>query len=75
MISIKKFLTSDNRESIDAHERMGNLLLQAIGLHAEEGERADYDAFRATLADLEASLANDKAPSSVFVATGGARRS
>ena len=72
MISIKKFLTSDNRESIDAHERMGNLLLQAIGLHAVEGERADYDAFRATIADLEASLANDKSPSSVLVATGAA---
>jgi hypothetical protein len=28
-------------------------------LHAVEGERADYDTFRATIADLEASFANE----------------
>ena len=29
---------------------MAQLLLQAIGLHAVEGERADYESFQATIA-------------------------
>jgi GGDEF domain-containing protein len=72
MISIKKFLSVDNRESDEAHERMGSLLLQAIGLHAVEGERTDYDSFRAAIADLEKSLAHDPSPSNVLITTGAA---
>ncbi len=72
MISIKKFLTSDNHESIDAYERMSHLLLQAIGLHAVEGDRADYEGLRRAIVDLEKSLAEDRSPSNILVTTGAA---
>src|SRR6187401_1168590 len=67
MISIKKFLTSNDRDSKDANGRMAHLLLQAIGMHAVEGEQADYNAFRATIADLEASLAQEPSESNLLV--------
>lgn len=75
MISIKKFLTADNRDAADVNEangRMAHLLLQAIGLHAVEGEQADYDTFRVTIADLETSLAQESSPSNILVTTGAA---
>jgi GGDEF domain-containing protein len=72
MISIKKFLTSNDRDSKDANGRMAHLLLQAIGMHAVEGEQADYNAFRATIADLEASLAQEPSESNLLVTTGAA---
>src|SRR5262245_45210229 len=72
MMSIKRYLGSSDKESIEAYERMAQLLLQAIGLHAVEGERADYDSFRAAIADLQKSLAEDGSPSNVLVSTGTA---
>jgi GGDEF domain-containing protein len=74
MISIKKFMggSSDSKESIAAYERMAQLLLQAIGLHAVEGDRSDYDGFRAAVADLQTSLAEDPSPANILVSTGSA---
>ena len=73
MISIKKYMGGGGaKESIQAYERMAQLLLQAIGLHAVEGDRADYDSFRAAIADLQTNLAEDPSPSNVLVSTGTA---
>jgi len=73
MISIKKYMGGgDSKESIAAYERMAQLLLQAIGLHAVEGDRGDYDAFRTTVADLQKSLTEDPSPSNILVSTGAA---
>ena len=70
MISIKKFLVGKEAESRDAFERMSQLLLQAIGLHAVEGDRADYDWFRCVIADLQSNLSRDSSSANVLVATG-----
>src|SRR5215211_5976234 len=77
MISIKKYIggSSNNEESIAAYERMAQLLLQAIGLHAVEGDRTDYDGFRATIQELQTSLAQDASPSNILVSTGTAVKS
>jgi len=72
MISIKKYLTKADSETISAFERMAQLLLQAIGLHAVEGERNDYDRFRTTMTDVQTSFAEDPSPSNVLVSTGSA---
>lgn len=72
MISIKKYMSGNSKESIEAYERMAQLLLQAIGLHAVEGDRADYDLFRTSVTDLQASLAEDPSPTNILVSTGTA---
>jgi len=73
MISIKKYMNGGSaKESLEAYERMAQLLLQSIGLHAVEGDRADYDSFRAAIADLQTNLAADPSPSNVLVSTGTA---
>ncbi len=75
MISIKKFLSADDRkaqEATEASERMTHLLLQAIGLHAVEGDKDDYNTFRVTIADLETNLANEPSPNNFLITTGAA---
>src|SRR6266567_4309993 len=72
MISIKKFLSDDSRETAEAYERMSLMLLQAIGLHAVEGDRADYDMLRCAIADLQKSLTEDPSPANILVTTGAA---
>ena len=72
MISIKKYLSTDSREASDAYERMSLTLLQAIGLHAVEGERADYDWLRCAIADLQTRLTEDPSPANILVTTGAA---
>jgi GGDEF domain-containing protein len=70
MISIKKYMNKADAESMEAIERMAQLLLQAIGLHAVEGERADYESFQATITDVQASITQDPSPSNVMLSTG-----
>ena len=72
MISIKKLLSQNNRESDEAYERMAHLLLQAMGLHAVEGDRAEYDRFRASIAVLQSSLAEDPSPDNILITAGTA---
>lgn len=72
MISIKKFLSSDDRETAEAFERMARLLLQAIGLHAVEGDRVDLDSFQAAVTSVQTSLDQDPSPKNVLAATGSA---
>ncbi len=72
MISIKKFLSQNNRESAEAYERMAQLLLQAMGLHAVEGDRTEYDRFRASIAILQSSLVEDPSPENILLTAGTA---
>lgn len=72
MISIKKFLSSDDRETAEAFERMARLLLQAIGLHAVEGDRVDLDSFQAAVSSVQTSLDQDPSPKNILAATGSA---
>jgi GGDEF domain-containing protein len=48
------------------------LLLQAIGLHAVEGDKVDYDWFSSTIAGLQTSLSQDPSPENVLAITGAA---
>ncbi len=72
MISIKKFLSDDTREITDAYRRMSLMLLQAIVLHAVEGEPADYERFRFAIGELDKGLAADPSPANILVTTGAA---
>src|SRR5258708_14399796 len=72
MISIKKYLSTDSRETSHAYERMSLMLLEAIGLHAVEGDRADYDVLRGAIADLQTGLTEDPSPANILVTTGAA---
>jgi GGDEF domain-containing protein len=72
MISIRKFIASENRETAEAFERMAYRLVQSIGLHAVEGDHADLEEFRATIAEVQSSLELDPTPEKILVATGSA---
>src|ERR1700704_3051373 len=72
VISIKKFLSQNNKESAEAYERMAHLLLQAMGLHAVEGDRTEYDRFRGSIAVLQSSLAEDPSPDNILITAGTA---
>lgn len=65
-------MAKDNRESAESFERMAQLLLQAIGLHAVEGDKVDYDWFSSTIAGLQTSLSQDPSPENVLAITGTA---
>jgi len=72
MISIRRLMAKDNRVSAEPYERMAQLLLQAIGLHAVEGDRVDYDWFSSTISGLQMSLSQDPSPANVLTVTGAA---
>ncbi len=72
MISIKKFLVDDSREITEACQRMSFMLLQAIVLHAVEGDPAEYETFRLAVGELEKNLAEDPSPANILVTTGAA---
>src|SRR4051794_2173816 len=70
MISIKKFLSDNSRETADAYQRMSLMMLQAIVLHAVEGDSAAYERFRFAVGELEKGLAGDPSPANILVTTG-----
>jgi GGDEF domain-containing protein len=72
MISIKKFLSDDHHQSAEAYERMALLLLQAMGLHAVEGDRMDYDRFRASISVLQSAVAEDPSPHNILATAASA---
>jgi GGDEF domain-containing protein len=55
-----------------ALRRIISLLLQGIGLHAVEGDRTDFDRFRADLDQIQASAGDAASPDQMLVAAGGA---
>jgi len=72
MISIKKWLATDDREAAAAFERMARLLLQAIALHAVAGERNDSADFHSAIAGVQTSLEHDSSAQNILVAAGTA---
>jgi GGDEF domain-containing protein len=72
MISIKKFLSAENREKADAFEHMACRLLEAISLNAVDGDRVDLDHFQATIAGVQTSIEQDPSPENILLATGSA---
>src|SRR5437773_1812605 len=72
MISIKKYLSAEDNQSGDSFERMAHLLLQAIGLHAVDGDQSDRTRFQSTISDLQNSLAEDPSAAHVLYTTGAA---
>jgi GGDEF domain-containing protein len=72
MISIRRLLSDESQETLEAYKRMSMTLLEAIGLHAVESSSADSDSLRAAIGDLQKSLAGDGSPSNILVTTGAA---
>src|SRR2546426_7609549 len=62
MMSIRKFLSTEEAQSDEAFERMAHLLLEAIRLHAVEGDEVERNSFQCAIGDLQASLTNDPSP-------------
>jgi len=75
MISFKPFLSAEKHKSADAeYQRIIGLFLQGISLHAVEGERGDYDRFRADIDVIAAQITPQTPISELLVAVGGALR-
>lgn len=75
MISLKSYLFRETGEEAEsAYRRMIGLFLQGIALHAVEGDRVDYERFRADLEKSERSLTPEVPISEVFLIVGGALR-
>jgi GGDEF domain-containing protein len=55
------FRSNHSEEAAETYLRTSRLLLQAIGLHAVEGEPHEYQSFRATIEELQSKL-NEKSP-------------
>jgi GGDEF domain-containing protein len=49
MISLKNYLSRDSGDMESSYRRMIDLFLQAISLHAVEGDKADYERFRSDM--------------------------
>jgi GGDEF domain-containing protein len=59
-------------EAAETYLRTSRLLLQAIGLHAVEGEPHEYQSFRATVEALQSKLSEKSPPSEGLLAVGAA---
>lgn len=70
MISFKRYMTAPPDES-GAYRRIISLLVQGIGVHAVEGNRDDFDRFRADLDHIQAATA-DAAVDQQLVSAGSA---
>ena len=69
-MSIRRFLSTEEAQSDEAFERMAHLLLEAIRLHAVEGDEVDRNSFQCAIGDLQASLTNDPSPANALVTAG-----
>jgi len=73
MISFKPYLFSDKSKDADsAYRRIIGLFLQGIALHAVEGDKNDYDRFRADINEFEAKITPDLPMQELLLAVGGA---
>jgi GGDEF domain-containing protein len=64
---------SDN-EAAETYLRTSQLLLQSIGLHAVEGEREEYESFRAAIAQLQPKFDETKPLREALIAVGAASK-
>src|SRR6266566_1172786 len=70
MISLRKFLLAPNESRGEDLLRVIRLLLQGIAMHAVEGNRQDYESFRADMQKLLTGIGETPLPSELLVATG-----
>ena len=71
MISLRKYLIAGMRdESAGESRRIVGLLLRGLYLHAIEGEKAEYEQFRADLAALEGRISGQLPPGEALVLAG-----
>jgi GGDEF domain-containing protein len=73
MISLKSYLSRDTEAEV-AYRRIISLFLQGIGLHAVEGDKADYDGFRADVDKFLSALSPETPVTELLVVVGGALR-
>jgi GGDEF domain-containing protein len=64
--------SSHREEAAETYLRTSRLLLQAIGLHAVEGEPHEYESFRATIEGLQAKLSETTPLPEGLIAVGAA---
>jgi GGDEF domain-containing protein len=75
MISLRSYLFRDTDEDAEsAYRRIIGLLLRGIALHAVEGDKADYDRFRADIDQADSALTAETPISDLLVVVGGALR-
>lgn len=75
MISIKKFLNSKDSEVEGALRRVIGLLLQAIDLHAVEGDSVDYAHFRSGIQEIAKKLSDETPVEEILVMAGAVAES
>lgn len=68
LLTLKTYLNAHEEEGM--FRRVISLLLQGIGLHAVEGDRADYDRFRADLERIQSALGTEATGQELLVAAG-----
>ena len=75
MISFKPYLFGQKDKDADsAYRRIISLFLQGIALHAVEGEKNDYDRFRADIDEFGKKITPDTPMSELLVAVGASLR-
>lgn len=75
MISLRTYLLGDSDKDVESsYRRMIDLILQAISLHAVEGDQADYERFRSDMNAFAARLTPELSISERFVVVGEALR-
>ena len=76
MISLRTYLLGDADKDVleTSYRRTIDLFIQAISLHAVEGNKADYERFRADMKGFADRLATEQATAERFVVVGEALR-
>ena len=75
MISLKKFWSAEEPPPQTGNQdplRVIRLLLQGIGLHAVEGDRAEYEKFRKDMEELAAAVEGNPSNGELLINTGSA---
>ena len=73
MISLRSYIFGENsKNDAAAYRRIIGLFLQGISLHAVEGEKSDYDRFRANIEEFAKQITPDTSLGAILVAVGGA---
>jgi GGDEF domain-containing protein len=75
MISLKPYLLGESKRDVESsYQRIIDLILQAVSIHAVEGDRADYERFQADMGTFAARLTPKMSNSDRFVVVGEALR-
>jgi len=74
LISLGKFLRSQDGPEVSAYVRALSLLVQGVEVHTFDYNKEDYEHFRASLAEVQRNLRPEIAASDLLVLVGGAVR-